>query len=293
MTSSELVDRISGYRPLAQSRTLIAPGDVYQAANDTQDQLLSELRILEDKTPLVLVSGRSEYQYPAVSVSNATNVSPIVVTAASHGFNTGDKVVVSGVLGNTAANGTFTITKVDSNSFSLDGSTGNGAYASGGTCYHRLFSALDVRYIRKTASPYGYLNRRAFEYMDRVRGNFDSSVAAAYVVDYTIVETDPLTIIVGGVPNETVNLEVLFYRKALPSEAISGSVNPIVPSQYGHALYLGTLLHFLSTLPDAGALQQSQVIAAQYETEKARIRQTLARKKMKVEPGPRFFGFEF
>jgi hypothetical protein len=42
-------------------------------------------------------------------------------------------VTVAGALGNTAANGTFTVTRVDADHFSLGGSTGSGAYTSGGT----------------------------------------------------------------------------------------------------------------------------------------------------------------
>ena len=68
-----------------------------------------------------------------VAVTGATNASPIVVTSTGHALNTGDAVAISGVAGNTAANGTFTVTKIDANTFSLNGSTGNGAYTSGGT----------------------------------------------------------------------------------------------------------------------------------------------------------------
>ena len=67
------------------------------------------------------------------SLTNATNASPIVITSTSHGLTTGALVTISGVTGNTAANGTFNVTKVDANSFSLDGTTGNGAYSAGGT----------------------------------------------------------------------------------------------------------------------------------------------------------------
>lgn len=67
------------------------------------------------------------------SLSGATNASPIVITSAGHGLTTGTRLTVSGVLGNTAANGDFTITAVDSNTFSLDGSTGNASYTSGGS----------------------------------------------------------------------------------------------------------------------------------------------------------------
>jgi hypothetical protein len=68
------------------------------------------------------------------AITGATNASPIVITISSHGYTTGQKVAIQGVGGNTAANGVWTITVVDSNTFSLDGSTGNGAYTSGGTC---------------------------------------------------------------------------------------------------------------------------------------------------------------
>lgn len=68
-----------------------------------------------------------------VAVTAATNASPIVLTSTGHSLNTGDIISVSGVVGNTAANGVFTITKLDANTFSLNGSTGNGAYVSGGT----------------------------------------------------------------------------------------------------------------------------------------------------------------
>lgn len=74
----------------------------------------------------------------AGSVTGATNASPIVITSNSHGLSTNDIVTITGVGGNTAANNTnsnptWTITKVNANSFSLNTSTGSGAYTSGGT----------------------------------------------------------------------------------------------------------------------------------------------------------------
>src|SRR5574344_2841498 len=71
--------------------------------------------------------------YKTYTVSNATNATPIVITAVAHPFITGDKVQISGVGGNTAANGTFTITKIGADTFSLDGSVGNGAFSTNGT----------------------------------------------------------------------------------------------------------------------------------------------------------------
>ena len=81
-----------------------------------------------------LTLGESVSQSGTLTVNGATNASPIVVsTTASHGLVTGSKVTIASATGNTAANGTFTITNVDATHFSLNGSTGNGAWVSGGT----------------------------------------------------------------------------------------------------------------------------------------------------------------
>ena len=71
---------------------------------------------------------------PLVALINgATNASPIVIsTTAAHNFNTNDEVVVSAVTGNLAANGAWQIAVTDATHFQLIGSTGSGAYVSGG-----------------------------------------------------------------------------------------------------------------------------------------------------------------
>lgn len=67
-------------------------------------------------------------------ITNATNATPIEITMTNpHYLATGNSVDISGVGGNTAANGAFIITKIDDFKFTLDGSAGNGAYTSGGT----------------------------------------------------------------------------------------------------------------------------------------------------------------
>src|SRR5262249_36588531 len=42
------------------------------------------------------------------AITGASNAAPIVITSNSHGLSTGQKVFISGVGGNTAANGTWT-----------------------------------------------------------------------------------------------------------------------------------------------------------------------------------------
>src|SRR6185312_5237999 len=58
-------------------------------------------------------------------VTGATNTAPIVITTSgNNGLATGTRVTVAGVGGDTAANGTFTVTRITSSTFSLDGSNG-------------------------------------------------------------------------------------------------------------------------------------------------------------------------
>ena len=74
------------------------------------------------------------YITDGVPILGASNASPIAITtSAPHGYSNGDQVQISGVGGNTAANGTWIITAMDSTHFSLNSSTGNGSYTSGGT----------------------------------------------------------------------------------------------------------------------------------------------------------------
>lgn len=75
------------------------------------------------------------YPKPSTStllISGATNASPIVIsTTADHGLEDGDQATIVGVLGNTAANGDWTVTYISDTTFSLDDSTGSGAYIAG------------------------------------------------------------------------------------------------------------------------------------------------------------------
>lgn len=64
----------------------------------------------------------------------ADNGSGLVrITATTHGLSTGNTAVIRNVVGTTEANGIWTITYVDANTFDLQGSTFAHAYTSGGT----------------------------------------------------------------------------------------------------------------------------------------------------------------
>lgn len=72
------------------------------------------------------------------AITGATNATPISITCTSHGYSTGDIVMIKGVGGNTAANGVFSITNTGTHTFTLQvvstgaNVAGNGTYTSGG-----------------------------------------------------------------------------------------------------------------------------------------------------------------
>jgi hypothetical protein len=63
------------------------------------------------------------------TITAATNVTPIqITTGLTNALVTGQTVTISGVLGNTAANGTWVITVINGTNFTLNGSVGNGNF---------------------------------------------------------------------------------------------------------------------------------------------------------------------
>lgn len=76
-----------------------------------------------------------------VSITSTSALNPVKVTASTHGYATGDDVVISGVSGMTELNGRrFTITKVDADNFTLDGEDGSGYDAGTGGTAERVYT---------------------------------------------------------------------------------------------------------------------------------------------------------
>lgn len=64
------------------------------------------------------------------NISSAASTPVVVSTATAHGLSSGDAVRISGVQGNTGANGNWIITALSPTSFQLNGSTSTGAYTA-------------------------------------------------------------------------------------------------------------------------------------------------------------------
>lgn len=131
------------------------------------------------------------------SIESSTNASPINVVITGHGFITGDTIKISGHATNTVANGTWVITRVDADNFTLNSSTGNGVGGVTGTAgylnqpafdftgihpldvFNRLIIVGDGRYIhtidrndvvsyQKLTLPFGLINSHIMHSKNRV-----------------------------------------------------------------------------------------------------------------------------
>jgi Tc toxin complex TcA C-terminal TcB-binding domain/Neuraminidase-like domain/Putative peptidoglycan binding domain len=121
-----------------------------------------------------------------VLITNATDASPIVITCTlPHGLSTGATVTISGVTGNAAANGAFTVTVANPTSFSLNGSHGNGAYKGGGSVSApgmTVMTAWDALFLRRPEIQYVGLScdntNIVIPYIDLVNEILERAVAA-------------------------------------------------------------------------------------------------------------------
>lgn len=117
---------------------------------------------------------------PTLAVTDASNTSPIVITtSAAHGFLTGDKVFIQGVLGNAAANGEFSVVVLSATTFSLVNSVGSGAYLSGGTAQQSSERGVDVHTDRQLVVGITYKVT-----VVNVQSSFGGSLGAPFAADF-------------------------------------------------------------------------------------------------------------
>ncbi len=135
----------------AQTLTYFNNGNAYLGVGDSTTTEAATQTNLQASSNKVRIAMDSTYPVHTDSatgteITAATNASPIVLTSTSHGRTAGDVVTVAGVAGNTAANGTWQVSVTDANTLSLNNSSGNGSYTSGG-----LLSVANVMVFQATA----------------------------------------------------------------------------------------------------------------------------------------------
>jgi hypothetical protein len=280
MTSSALVGLIAGYRWFGQAKVGIQADEIYAAANLVQTRLCSELHLLEQKGTLALTSGQSSYFFSPLTITGATNTNPIILTIPGHTFHTGDTVVVNGVLGNTAANVRTTVTYVSSTQVSLDGTTGNSAYISGGKAYHCILQASEIiGDIQRTSPSFKMIRRRPYNWIQVNSEKFNSTTDE--VNWYYQVLDNPVSIGFLGTPNASMVVEFMYYRIPLSvAEDVSATVDPIVPAIFDKLLYLKVLYEALDMFKsEPGVERERGDIERKVKEEEARVLMVQSRRK--------------
>jgi len=137
--TEEVTDYALQDRPLITAATNADPAVITAAAHGLANEDRINIRDAEGNTAIngaMQVSNVTTDTFRVnkyADVEDASNETPINISAKDHPFVTGDLVTITGVLGNTAANVSLNaITKVDADNFTLDAVAGNGDYTSGG-----------------------------------------------------------------------------------------------------------------------------------------------------------------
>lgn len=160
-------------------------------------------------------------------VFDATNASPIVLFGnGDHGFQTGDSATVAGIGGNTAANGTWTVTRIDATHVGLNGSTGNGAFSASGSMAGSDQSAASAGDMYASG---GELVMMPCAILGRVAGLGDQAQPWAAIVGDSIASGDA-SWIMAGMGGPFASRPVL--NVAVPGTRASWFANPaLAPSQ--------------------------------------------------------------
>ena len=177
----------------------------YNAASGSVAPIVTEIDFVRDGETPCPANGVIG---PGGNVLGATNASPIVIqTDAPHGRVTGDTVVIDAVGGNTAANNvpvspyggstvapnpSWTITVVDSTHFSLNNSTGNAAYTSGGTWNWCIAAVAGAKIFTQSVSTMEVVQNIAPGDLATINNTQQTILAAILNPSGSVQLTDPL-----------------------------------------------------------------------------------------------------
>jgi hypothetical protein len=123
-----------------------------------------------------------------VATAMADNGSGAVrVTKSAHGWKTNDRIDIAGTVGTVEANGTWTVTRVNANTFDLNASTFVNAWVSGGTITPHIFESTDtgriIRIQHASGADWGYAKITAYTSAVSVTAdvidNFGATAASA------------------------------------------------------------------------------------------------------------------
>ena len=111
----------------------LGSGDDTLVIEQASGNSLLDLQAGTGQDELIVSVPNGVYRFNAVENLSGTGavLDPVTVTMTDHGLATGDSVTISGVQGKTNCNGTFTVTRLSANTFTLNSVDDPNAYVSG------------------------------------------------------------------------------------------------------------------------------------------------------------------
>jgi hypothetical protein len=287
MLSADLVAKYARLIFVGEKKKLVSPEDVFMSASLAQNEILRDLRLLQDRTTLIFPSVETCQRQP-MAISNISGTTTVTITTSTaHGYQTGEEYVIPSGLGYTGISGRRTITVTGLTTFTLNNTIGAGTYTSGGTVYPLINSLVDLIGGRQTSPNDFPLTKVDYDQVNFDREEFGASSSAETVFRLYQLETDPITIGLQGTPNSTVNVEARFYRVPLPSEDVSDVINPIVPDKYKRLMELGTLCYIYEDMDDMEAIQLAAKQRVLFEREKQRNQVSVMKSRIRGNAVPR------
>jgi hypothetical protein len=225
---------------LEQLRTRVKKGINDASVQDaTIDEVLNQG--LQEAAGEVLLPDLAASAALTTSLVTITDIAksgtdPLVVTAQAHGFVTGDRVLLAGVVGMVEVNAiTYVITRVDADNFSLDGTDSSDFtdYVSGGTA-SVSYVALPSNYQRNVYLVYSR-DQADFITMMKSQAKFldlypdlDNSAD----IDRAVVLGSKLWY--QPIPTVADTLTIHYYRK--PIEMVEGQEPEAIPDHLHYAV---------------------------------------------------------
>ena len=193
----------------------------------------------------------SQVQEPGVTankpVSGAVNNGSglIRLTVTGHGYATGDRIIVDSVGGVTAANGSWIVTVINTNTLDLQGSTFSGTYTSGGITTNRPGYSAYLALVAPIVARGGLTGANL--HADDVNGFFASNNGTAIASDAFYVANSPTVSGSAWATCFTADANALYgirlngtYVNAGIDLSLSTQTGPAIKLGNGHNIQLGT-----------------------------------------------------
>lgn len=196
-------------------------------------------------------------------VTDATNATPIVITSVAHALITGDSVIIAGVTGNLAANGTWVITVIDADTYSLNTSVGTGGYTGGGTAGTNIVNAVGGAFV--SADSGRRVDVAAFSsFVTLIESGTRARVSDLNITGATISAAGTVSQATAGIPrsveiswsNGALLEQNLAPDKAFPPPALlfSGVMNDVLFGEGEDGIIYVSDSGFIGSFPPSNAL---------------------------------------